>query len=70
MDFADLLQNVAFPIFTTIVLLNMLNNEKDQHKKETEGFIKAIDNNTAAIERIVDIVIDKESDREEIFKDE
>lgn len=73
LEFTDLIQNVAFPILITFLLLKMLNEEKSTNKITTEGFIKAIDNNTAAIERIVDVVEEMEQtklDRGEILKNE
>lgn len=55
MDIMELIQNIAFPIAMSGVLLKMLVDEKDSHKTEMESFVKALDNNTAAIERVVDM---------------
>lgn len=74
MDIMNLIQNLMFPVACCVVLFKMLIDEKDAHKVESESFVQAINNNTAAIERIVDMMetlYDKHNiDREEIFNDE
>lgn len=72
-EIMTLLQNVAFPIFCTGILFKMLMDEKNAHELESKSFVTAINNNTAAIERIVDLMehIEKtEIDRNEVFNNE
>lgn len=71
-EIMSLIQNVAFPIFCTGILFKMLMDEKDSHELESKSFVTAINNNTAAIERIVDLmerINDEQINREEIFND-
>lgn len=69
-EIMSLVQNVAFPIFCTGILFKMLMDEKDSHEVESKSFVQAINNNTAAIERIVDLMEDMNNEhvkRDEIF---
>lgn len=56
----QLINGVGFPIACTIALFYTQNSERKQHKDEAEGFVKAIQNNTIAITRLVDKIEDTE----------
>lgn len=48
----DLISNVGFPIAVCAYLLYNQNKEQDAHKAETAGFVTAINNNTAVIQKL------------------
>lgn len=50
----DLISNVGFPIFVVIYLLYNQKSEREDHKKESKAFTKAIENNTLALQKMSD----------------
>lgn len=50
----NLIGNIGFPIAMCIIMLKMWKDSITSHEEETKGFIKAIDNNTLALEKLKD----------------
>lgn len=50
----ETISNVGFPIAVVIYMFYQQAKEREQHKKETDGFVEAINNNTVAITKLVD----------------
>lgn len=75
LEFTDIIQNMAFPIAVSGILFKMLMDEKESHKNESLNFIQALNNNTKAIERIIDMFEQlnnytiKKEEREAIWKE-
>lgn len=45
--------SLGFPIVMSMVLIKMMFDTQKQHEQESKDFTKAIDNNTAVIERLI-----------------
>lgn len=52
--FTGLISNLGFPIACVIAMFYMWNKEREEHKKENEKFVEAINNNTKAMENITE----------------
>lgn len=52
MDYVNLLGNVAFPIVMCIMLFKYLNEEREEHKKETEQLRNILEENTRILSQL------------------
>lgn len=50
----ELLNNTAFPIVCVLIMFYMQYQDRKDHKEETNKFTEAINNNTLAIEKLLE----------------
>lgn len=55
---ADFINNVGFPVAMVAVLGYILYKEQQNHKEESDRFVEAINNNTAALAELKLMVAD------------
>lgn len=53
-ELIEMISSVGFPIAISIYLLYRETRVAETHKKETEGFVQSINNNTLALTRLCD----------------
>jgi hypothetical protein len=53
-DIVTLITNLGFPIACTCALFYFLNKEREQHRLETTELKDAINNNTIAMQHLID----------------
>lgn len=53
-DFIAFISQLGFPIACVIAMFYLLEQERKEHKAESEKWIEAINNNTRIMERILD----------------
>lgn len=60
-EIGQLISSVGFPIVMSIILIMQMRDQNKQHAEETNGFIQAIERNTAAIDKLL-IKLDERED--------
>ena len=52
----DVVSNVGFPIACVVAMFYMFTREQENHKAESAEWVKALNNNTIAIEKILSVM--------------
>lgn len=52
----DVVSNVGFPIACVVAMFYMFTREQENHKAESAEWVKALNNNTIAIEKIMSLM--------------
>lgn len=52
----NVVSNVGFPIACVIAMFYMFTREQENHKAESAEWVKALNNNTIAIEKILSLM--------------
>lgn len=47
------IQNLGFPIACVVAMFYMWNKEREEHAKESDKWVEAINNNTVVMERLL-----------------
>lgn len=53
-EIIQLISNVGFPIACTIALFYLMNKEREAHAEETSKITQAINNNTIALNKLLE----------------
>ena len=50
----ELIANVGFPIFCVVVMFIEMEKEREAHKAESSEWVKALNNNTLVMQKLLD----------------
>lgn len=53
---SSLISNLGFPIACVVAMFWMMNKEREDHKEEMQKVTDAVNNNTLALQRLVDSI--------------
>lgn len=59
--FANLFSSLGVPVACLIVVFYLWNKERDQHKEEVSNLTQTINNNTIALEKLLEVMRQHES---------